>query len=258
MEENIDLYHDERGQARYVVKQARLSQKHAFERLRNEIRIYQKFQGLSNAEEVQSYVEATETEDSLMLSLQFAKLGSIKSLLQDDHVPRKSEIEAWAHKVTIAINWLHENGFIWNGCSTKHVLLDSHDQVKIAGFGSCCTFTPREIDPGIDLVPRDVNFELRWRAPEVIKYFRCWPHSDVWSLGCFIVELLTGKDPHSDCTYDMQVTKKLLGTAPRPCLQGGEGGASVADFLKCTFVRNPEQRWTSERLVEHAYFRPRK
>jgi hypothetical protein len=40
-------------------------------------------------------------------------------------------------------------------------------------------------------------------APEVISLNGASPASDIWSLGCTIIELLTGKPPYSDVSNSM-------------------------------------------------------
>lgn len=42
-----------------------------------------------------------------------------------------------------------------------------------------------------------------WMAPEVIELKGASPKSDIWSLGCTVIELLTGRPPYGEIANSM-------------------------------------------------------
>ncbi|XP_022769615.1 mitogen-activated protein kinase kinase kinase 17-like [Durio zibethinus] len=76
---------------------------------------------------------------------------------------------------------------------------------------------------------------------------------DVWSLGCIIVEMISGKMP-----WNYSNLKDL-----RNMLSNGESSkipenmSSIGeDFLTKCFARDPNQRWTANMLLSHPFLMP--
>ena len=50
---------------------------------------------------------------------------------------------------------------------------------------------------------KDIAGTPNWMAPEVIELKGASTKSDIWSLGCTVIELLTGRPPYADVTNSM-------------------------------------------------------
>ena len=89
-------------------------------------------------------------------------------------------------------------------------------------------------------------------APEVIKLERATYASDIWSLACTVVELLTGKPPYSNLlamTAMLKIVEDDMPPLPDNC------SPELEDFLQLCFAKQPEDRPTAEMLYEHAWLR---
>ncbi|KAF5463828.1 hypothetical protein F2P56_013957 [Juglans regia] len=74
---------------------------------------------------------------------------------------------------------------------------------------------------------------------------------DIWSLGCTIIEMLTGKPPWSEFEGAAAMFKVLRDTPPIPETLSSEG----KDFLRWCFQRNPAERPSAARLLEHRFLK---
>lgn len=90
------------------------------------------------------------------------------------------------------------------------MLLSKIGDVKLADFGTSKRTTQQSVTSGIKGTPR-------WMAPEVIKPEPSldWLLADVWSVGCTVVEMLTGKTPWPDIPNAMAVMYNICkGNSP--------------------------------------------
>lgn len=89
--------------------------------------------------------------------------------------------------------YLHGQGVVHRDIKGANILSDKHGNLKLADFGLAANLkdSPREDE-------RDTVGTPYWMAPEIITMQDDLSTAcDVWSLGCTVIELLTGKPPYS-------------------------------------------------------------
>ncbi|GER51359.1 protein kinase [Striga asiatica] len=95
-----------------------------------------------------------------------------------------------------------------------------------------------------------------WLAPELLQSVMSKDAStdvalavDIWSLGCTIIEMMDGKPPWSEYEGAAALFKVLQESPPIPQTLSADG----KDFLQCCFRRNPAERPTATKLLEHPF-----
>ncbi|XP_047084265.1 mitogen-activated protein kinase kinase kinase 18-like [Lolium rigidum] len=150
--------------------------------------------------------------------------------------------------VVAALHYLHDvAGVVHGDVKGRNVLLGGNDGAKLADFGAARLVT--------EAAPRGPRGTPAWMAPEVARGGASTPASDVWSLGCTAVELLTGKRPWSEIGGALEVGELLLrvgfgGKRPElpSCLSD-----PCRDFVDRCLRRDASERWTCEQLLRHPF-----
>ena len=84
--------------------------------------------------------------------------------------------------------YLHEQGVIHRDIKGANILTTKQGLVKLADFGVAARTTT--------LHESSVVGTPYWMAPEVIELSGATTASDIWSLGCTVIELIDGKPPY--------------------------------------------------------------
>jgi serine/threonine protein kinase len=152
-------------------------------------------------------------------------------------------------RVAAALRYLHDvAGVVHGDVKGRNVLLGGGgDGAKLADFGAARLVS--------EPAPRGPRGTPAWMAPEVARGDASTPASDVWSLGCTAVELLTGKRPWSEIGGALEVGELLLrvgfgGKLPELPARVSE---SCRDFLDRCLRVDAGERWSCEQLLRHPF-----
>ncbi|KAG1182866.1 hypothetical protein G6F35_015498 [Rhizopus arrhizus] len=77
---------------------------------------------------------------------------------------------------------------------------------------------------------------------------------DIWSLGCCIVQMATGRRPWSTLENEWSVMYHVV-TGHPPLPDASQLSTAGIDFLKKCFIRDPMKRPTAEELLDHPWIK---
>ena len=89
-------------------------------------------------------------------------------------------------------------------------------------------------------------------APEVIEQSGASTASDIWSVGCVVIELLEGRPPYSHLPQ-MSALWAIVQHDQMPIPEGAS--PVVKDFLLHCFQKDPNLRVTAKKLLKHPWMR---
>ncbi|XP_074044083.1 mitogen-activated protein kinase kinase kinase 4 isoform X7 [Macrotis lagotis] len=174
-------------------------------------------------------------------------LEEVSRLGLQEHV-----IRLYSKQITIAINVLHEHGIVHRDIKGANIFLTSSGLIKLGDFG--CSV---KLKNNAQTMPGEVNSTLgtaAYMAPEVITRAKGEGHgraADIWSLGCVVIEMVTGKRPWHEYEHNFQIMYKVgMGHKPPiPERISPEG----KDFLSHCLESDPKMRWTASQLLDHSF-----
>ncbi|KAH7437297.1 hypothetical protein KP509_05G065100 [Ceratopteris richardii] len=224
--------------------------------LRNEFRILQSLcspfvircLGSEFLDEASSRAEGT----SGYLFLEYIDGGSLADMLTQSGERMRSEehVRQFTRSISKGLAYLHENGVVHCDIKSKNILVGSCGDVKIADFGAA-----RRIGEEAVMEGTRVRGTPHWMAPEVAMGEAPTPASDIWSLGCTVVEMLQGTPPWGRCASSVAAALFKLGCTDEIPPLPKSISSDAQDFLLKCLRREPKERWRAEQLLSHPFIR---
>ena len=112
-------------------------------------------------------------------------------------------VASYVVKILEGLHYLHQSDVVHCDLKAANILTTKNGNVKLSDFGVSLNLRAMEREM------KDVAGTPNWMAPEVIELKGASPKSDIWSLGCTMIELLTGRPPYADIANGMSGETKL-------------------------------------------------
>ncbi|PPS00209.1 hypothetical protein GOBAR_AA20455 [Gossypium barbadense] len=189
-------------------------------------------------------------EDKFYIYLEYVHPGSINKYARDHcGAITESVVRNFTRHILCGLAYLHSTKTIHRDIKGANLLVDASGVVKLADFGMSKHLSGQRADLSLKGSPY-------WMAPELMQAVMQKDNSselalavDIWSLGCTIIEMFTGKAPWSEYEGATAMFKVMRDTPPIPETLSPEG----RDFLRCCFQRNPAERPSASVLLEHRF-----
>lgn len=195
-----------------------------------------------NIVKIYSFIE---TPNTLYFVLEYVEHGSLAGLLKKYGVFPEHLIASYTEQILQGLRYLHGEGIIHRDIKGDNILITKDGKVKLADFGTAKLEDAEKKTQTVVGTPY-------WMAPEVIEMSACGPTSDIWSLGCTVLELLTGAPPY----FELGPMSALFNIVEdrHPPLPDNLNEV-LRSFLKVCFKKDPRQRPTAAELVEHRWLK---
>lgn len=192
------------------------------------------------------YIDSINTGTHLNIILEYVECGQISSILKKFHgSPPETLIARYTVQVLRGLYFLHQQGVIHRDIKGANILSNKDGVVKLADFGVATSLTDKN-DPEAVGSPY-------WMAPEVIEMTSQTSSAcDIWSLGCTVLELVTGSPPF----FGLPPMTAMYHIVQKPHPDFPEGlSPQLRDFLMRCFQKNPAQRIDALGLLNHVWLR---
>ncbi|KAJ2077606.1 ATP binding [Coemansia sp. RSA 988] len=194
----------------------------------------------------------TDMDDSnLYIFLEYVSGGSVSSALASFGMFPESLVRTYTGQIIEGLVYLHEQGIIHRDIKGGNVLIDQDGSVKISDFG-ISKRVDEVVVAAVTTAKRRASLQgsVFWMAPEVVKDTQYTVKGDVWSLGCLVIEMMTGAHPFPD--LDQMQALYTIGQRGRPRIPSGISDAGQ-DFLDQTLQLDLDLRPTAKELADHGF-----
>lgn len=194
------------------------------------------------------YLGTVREDETLNILLEFVPGGSISSLLGKFGSFPEAVIKMYTKQILQGLEYLHSNGIIHRDIKGANILVDNKGCIKLADFGASkqvamlATMTAAKSMKGTPY----------WMAPEVILQTGHSFSADIWSVGCTIIEMATGKPPWSQQFQEVAALFHIGTTKSHPPIPDYLSLEAKNFLLKC-LQKEPNLRPTASDLLQDPF-----
>ena len=199
------------------------------------------------------------SEKCAQIVMEWMSSGSVSATLkQTGFRLHENVVRKFARDALAGLAYLHAEGVLHRDIKPANMLLSEDGVLKLSDFG---TSKMSPVDQSAQASTQNVVGTSAYLAPEVITKGRYSKGSDVWALGCSLVEMANGAAPWSELPHEQQSAIPLMfhiGTAVppshHPAIPTHLSKALHRLVAEC-FKYDAKDRASAEQLLADPYFR---
>ncbi|KAM0835560.1 hypothetical protein ACQ4PT_062854 [Festuca glaucescens] len=176
------------------------------------------------------YLGTVREEDTLNILLEFVPGGSIQSLLGKLGSFPEAVIRKYTRQILQGLEYLHINAIIHRDIKGANILVDNKGCIKLADFGAS-----KQVAKLVSLM-----------------FYVLLNSADIWSVGCTVIEMATGKPPWSQQYQEVALLFHVGTTKSHPPIPEHISPEAKDFLLKC-LQKEPELRSSASDLLNHPF-----
>ncbi|GAM19761.1 hypothetical protein SAMD00019534_029360 [Acytostelium subglobosum LB1] len=194
------------------------------------------------------YYDHIPTSSHSYIVMEFIENGSLEKIVKRHGLLPEGLVNVYIAQVLNGLEYLHRQGVIHRDIKAANLLIATDGSIKLADFGVATKVSDLSADNPDDSFAGTPY----WMAPEMIQMQGVSTACDVWSLGCTIIELLSGQPPYFGLAPAAALYKIVQEDHP-PIPQGIS--PALKDFLLQCFKKDENMRSSAKQLLNHPWIR---
>ncbi|KAL8279988.1 hypothetical protein RQP46_007569 [Phenoliferia psychrophenolica] len=202
-------------------------------------------------ENIVQYLDSSSDPTHLNIFLEYVPGGSVAALLSNYGAFEEALVSKFVRQILTGLEYLHAREIIHRDIKGANILVDNKGGIKISDFGISKRVDDNLLS-GAKVHRPSLQGSVYWMAPEVVKQTSYTSKADIWSLGCLVVEMLTGAHPWANLTQMQAIFR--IGSSSCPAIPDDISPESD-EFLQQTFLIDHNQRPSAKDLLQHAFIK---
>jgi serine/threonine protein kinase len=183
-------------------------------------------------------LDAVVAEESGHIAMEYVKGGDLSKHVKPDKLLPVADVLQIAFKCCGALEYAAKEGIVHRDIKPANLMISEGSDVKISDFGAAYLRKTQAVQSASMGSPF-------YMSPEQITSREVGFHSDMYSLGVVLYELLTGKKPYTADTLDA-LGLKIRGEDPLPPSRAKPGlPKSLDPIIAKAMAKKPEHRFTT-------------
>lgn len=169
-------------------------------------------------------------------------------IAEHGHLPQGTAVQI-AIRILSALRHAHEAGVVHRDIKPQNILVDRQGYIKVSDFGIARMVGTNTSDME---KKQSLMGSVHYFSPEQARGETATFASDLYSVGCVLYEMLTGKMPFEGETQ-VSVAMQHIQAEPRPVRElAGDVSAPIEAVVKKAMAKDPANRYSSALLMAQA------
>ncbi|MCA9153361.1 MAG: serine/threonine protein kinase [Planctomycetales bacterium] len=188
---------------------------------------------------IKMYEFVTDAETPFLVLELFSELN-MKQALREGPDPIAYIVEKCVEYSAEALSYLHTRGYLHCDLKPDNLLVDREGEMKLIDF----TIAEKQ-KKGLSKLfggRSQVRGTRSYMSPEQIRGKVMDPRSDIYSFGCVLFELVTGRPPYTGDTPNALLNKHLQAPIPSVLVHNSNVSDEFAGLIKRMMAKQPNER----------------
>ncbi|XP_032712065.1 mitogen-activated protein kinase kinase kinase 19 [Lontra canadensis] len=201
-----------------------------------------------------AYLGTCLEENIVSIFMEFVPGGSISSIINRFGPLPEMVFCKYTRQILQGVAYLHENCVVHRDIKGNNVMLMPTGIIKLIDFGCAKRLAWAGLNGTHSDMLKSMHGTPYWMAPEVINESGYGRKSDIWSIGCTVFEMATGKPPLA--SMDRMAAMFYIGAhrglmPPLP----EHFSENAADFVRVCLTRDQHERPSAAQLLKHSFLK---
>ena len=181
----------------------------------------------------------TDAETPFIVLELFSEMN-LKMAMRRGPEPIAYKLPSIVEQASEGLYYLHSKGYVHCDIKPDNILLSREWEVKLIDFTIA-----KKIKTGFGKLfagKTKVEGTRSYMSPEQIRGGTLEPRSDIYSMGCMIYELITGKAPYTGNTPNKLLSKHLSASIPSLLVGNDNVSPEFNNIVRKMLAKKPEER----------------
>uniref|UniRef100_A0A8C5W1V9 Mitogen-activated protein kinase kinase kinase 19 n=1 Tax=Microcebus murinus TaxID=30608 RepID=A0A8C5W1V9_MICMU len=201
-----------------------------------------------------AYLGTCLEENTVSIFMEFVPGGSISSIINRFGPLPEMVFCKYTEQILQGVAYLHENCVVHRDIKGNNVMLMPTGIIKLIDFGCAKRLAWAGLNGTHSDMLKSMHGTPYWMAPEVINESGYGRKSDIWSIGCTVFEMATGKPPLASmgrmaAMFYIGAHRGLMPPLP------DRFSEDAADFVQTESSRGRINRPSALQLLQHSFLK---
>ncbi|HNX93094.1 MAG TPA: protein kinase, partial [Syntrophomonas sp.] len=179
--------------------------------------------------------------DIYYIVMELVEGRTLKEIISDEAPLAVERAVDIAIMICDGVHHAHEKGIIHRDIKPHNILITDHGMVKVADFGIARAISNATITYGNNNIVGSVHYI----SPEQAKGEAVNRTTDIYSIGCVLYEMLTGRAPFTADSAITVAMKHIHDEVPPPRKINPDIPVALGNIIMQAMQKNPKQRFAS-------------